>query len=92
MTDIIWEDPPRKRATVVSKWLTILEPLKAPENLNEDGTGRWARVVTGKLTSMYSTAGNLRTGNLAVPSGRWEFAARKIEDDLGGLWARYLGE
>lgn len=82
--EIVWEDPPSKRSSAPSIWAEILAPLVERPNT-------WARIRTGPPASMYSMAGNLRN-NDSVPPGIWDFAARKIDDETGGLWARYLGE
>lgn len=82
--DIIWENPPERR-TQPTVWPQRLEPLKQKP-------GQWARIKTGSPASMYSMAGNLRNGQVKVPSGRWEFRSHKINENTGGLWARYLGE
>lgn len=90
MTDqeIVWSDPPERRATATRVWDPILTPLM-------ERPGQWARIKVGPPGIMYSTAGNLRNGSIRIPGdnpAHWEFAARKLDDDTAGLWARYIGE
>lgn len=87
--EIIWGDPPARRSTAVRVWDKVLEPLMTTEH-----KGKWGRVKTGSPSTMYSTAGNLRNGSIAIPGKveDWEFAARKLDDDTAGLWVRYIGE
>jgi hypothetical protein len=83
---IIWEDPPPLAASGggVGHWTRTLAPLV-------EHPGRWARVYTTTRRSAGTTARHLRHGRYHIPPGRWEFTSRKLSEDQGGVYARYLG-
>jgi prophage antirepressor-like protein len=68
-----------------SAWPPVLEALR-------DRPGEWARVAfTQDGDRAGRVAAHLRSRKLAVPPGRWSFAARTVEDGRGAVFARYLG-
>lgn len=89
MTDngIVWEDPPESRqGRAPTSWAERLAPIM-------ERPGEWARVQDFSYSSAWQVVSHLRKGLKPVPPGRWEFAARKNQDDpkRAYIYARYLG-
>lgn len=82
---VVWEDPPPERPGGRGKWTERLHPLT-------QRPGAWARVQDyTEYSSATAARGNLGTGRIRTPAGRWEFAARRNPTGGGSLYARYLG-
>ena len=82
-TEIVWGTPPKSRGgRTGGVWEKRLAPLANRPN-------EWARVYTGTVSTARSTSGALRANDKLVG---YEFASRKITEDEGGVWARYVGE
>lgn len=89
MNKIVWEEPPPTNRYGDAEgrggvWIERLTPLMKRPN-------KWARVREMKtLVQVSSAATTLRKQIVKRPPGRWEFAARRV-DNKGVLYARYLG-
>jgi hypothetical protein len=81
---IVFEDPPTD--TVRARWRDRLEPLKQRPR-------RWARVyISPDYEKARSYAWQLTNEDrYALPKGRFEFKATRLEDGRGAVYARYLG-
>lgn len=85
MSEIIWEEPPVNRRAPESRWVQKIKELMERPN-------QWGKIAEGKLSTMYTTAANLRHRRIQYPEGDFEFVGRKIDDETGGIWAKYLGD
>jgi hypothetical protein len=81
VSEIEWRDPPaRYKGSPPGIWIGLLEQVA-------QRPGEWACVRRFEnLGTAQSRASDLRTGNVKLPPGKWEFAARGLE-----LFARYIG-
>ncbi len=81
---IVWMDPPPKQAGG-GRWIRRLVPLV-------DRPMQWALVETCvNANTSGSTAYNVRRGVVALPPGKWDATARKLDDGSYGVFVRYLG-
>lgn len=84
MTDIIWQDPPEP-----SKDPRKFDPFRDTLRANPH---TWALLPDGPRKSP-TTANSIRNGASPwAPAGTWEAAARKREDSLWDIYARFVGE
>ena len=81
--EIVWEAPPDPKDLPPAMYVPLLAKVM-------ERPGAWARINTGRATTMYDRAKRLR--NTAGKSDvRWEFRNGRVEgkEKLYGLWARY---
>lgn len=95
MAEPVWMDPPPRSGQPTPRpsrrvWEPVLVPLM-------ERPGQWARVREAanlsKAQALVSEARRATRGQSSnvIPPGRWEFAARAMEDGRGAIFARYIG-
>lgn len=84
--DLIWEEPPLRGGSNSGKWRELLSAVMTQP-------GKWARVMECQgMRRGEMHVGNLRSGKIRVPEGKWEFQSRS-DKTTGKSWvyARYCG-
>lgn len=77
---------PGKRFEQTDKWIKVLLPLKKKKNI-------WFQIAEYPTSSQAaSSAQYLKKEEALVPPGVWEFASRTLDNDGGGLFARFVKE
>lgn len=78
------DDLPPVRGGGGGKWIPVLEELKAR-------SGQWAIIGVKASSSLaHSTALNLKHGRVQRPSGKFEFATRRVDGEHR-VYGRYIG-
>lgn len=77
---------PGKRFEQTDKWIKVLLPLKKKR-------GVWFQIAEYPTSSQAAGVAQYLKKEIAlVPPGVWEFASRTLDNDGGGLFARFVKE